>query len=277
MKKFPVLSPILVLAVIVLGSCGSSESGNNTTIANPMTETSREEMARATGISLSAPADASDARYSVLDSDGKKVSQVDFIYKGKAYTYRAEFAGGLEAYDMTGLYYDWKEEKDEQVGNCAARLMLCDEAAGLYWIDIVPGINYSLGCGDAASEEEMLEVAGLVFESLQSSILEHAVQIKELAGVYNNGDPDEGCDQIVLADAGDGEYDVEITLLRLATMSGKGKDMGGVMNITLTDPSGNEMSALFYSDSGAYSICITESTWGYLEEGTEIKGFLPVE
>ena len=77
---------------------------------------------------------------------------------------------------------------------------------------------------------------------------------------------------------GDGTFAVEISLFRLALLTGVGSLMDGALELALEDPNGNAMYGVFYPEGdGAYSLLISQSDWDLLESGTVFPGFRALE
>lgn len=153
--------------VCSLTACGKSDPAP-VGMANPFVKVEGDELVQITGLALTPPEGASDVRFSYLNEKPEpKMSQMDFTYNGKAFTYRAERTGELEAYDMSGLYYDWTDVSEASVLYNTAIVQTCDKAGCIYWLDIVPGVSYTLGCSEAVSAEELTELANMIYEPTQ--------------------------------------------------------------------------------------------------------------
>lgn len=155
------------LISLSLSACGKSDPAP-VGMANPFVEVKGEELVQITGLSLTPPEGASDVHFFYLNADPEpKMSQMNFTFNGKSFVYRAERTGELKAYDMSGLYYTWTQCSEAPVLYNTATVQTCDKAGCIYWLDIVPGVNYSLGCSEAVSAEELAELANLIYEPTQ--------------------------------------------------------------------------------------------------------------
>lgn len=131
---------------------------------NPMTEVEAAVMVEKTGISLLAPEESLDTAYFVIDlADDFPMAQVVFLTpNGKEVTYRAKRTLSLELEDISGLYYEWPEAIDAKVDYNNAKIYCNNEVGYIGWLDIVPGIVYSLSM-ENATPEELEEMANHVF------------------------------------------------------------------------------------------------------------------
>lgn len=237
---------------------------------NPMTEMSAEELASETGFTLDAPEGASDVKFFTLNAGSSKTAQMNFTMNGKSYTYRVTPAAEVKAEDTTGLHYEWTSTKEVPVGSCTATLNLGKEASGMYWLDVAPGVNYSLSCTGETTEAEMLGTAVMLFAPVQGEVSGDT----DYSGMYMNGSAEAGCDFITMNRNADGVYDVQLSIFRLATFSGTGTAKDDKVEMTLTDPEGGEIKAIFYPEGdGTYSVKISLSTWMLLPTETVFAGF----
>lgn len=272
-KKIFVLILSAVLMVGLFAGCGKAKEEAPIGMPNPFVEVSAEELAQVTGLVLTPPAGAEDIRFSYLNSDSVyKMAQMDFTYNGKRYTYRAEPTGELEAYDMSGLYYNWTDVRDVSVLYNEAKLQLSDKAGSIYWLDIVPGINYSLGSNEPVSAEELTELANLIYVPTQGDAYgDDEIFPSDYSGTYRDGNENE----VVMVKNGS-SYDVQIGIYRLTKFEGNGNIEDGAVYIIAKDPNGNDMVAVFFpAGDGSFTLRVAQSEWELLEEGTEFAGFYP--
>lgn len=101
--------------------------------------------------------------------------------------------------------------------------------------------------------------------------MEGLPEYRDYSGVYNTGDEE---NTISFNQNGDGLYDVNFSVFRLCNMDGSGNWVDGAVEISLIDPSGSNMSAIFYPNGDdTYTLKITQSTWAHIEEGAEFGPF----
>lgn len=136
-------------------------------IANPIQQVDREGLVELTGIPLKVPEMAEEVSYIVINGAINPVAEVRFSYNGKEYCYRACGTGEFEAADISGLYYEWTETTDIEVGYCAGKLYWREGMCVIAWIDIAPGINYTLSCEKDAKKDELLALANELFVGVQ--------------------------------------------------------------------------------------------------------------
>ncbi|MCF0109742.1 MAG: hypothetical protein HUJ57_06715 [Erysipelotrichaceae bacterium] len=156
MKKL--LIALLAMACVWTVGCAKKEEApaetqeETTEVANPMKEATVEDINNLVGIEIKMPEGAEvTAAYIISD----KVGEVRFTLDGKDYTYRA--AKGDEE-DISGLYYDWKQNDDIHVNGHLGKLMGAEGIANANWYDAENKINYSLN-SETAGTELIMEVA----------------------------------------------------------------------------------------------------------------------
>ena len=157
----------IVMMLSVLTACGNTAKEEPIGMPNPLKEVTATEMGDATGLYLVAPDGAADAKYFTIND---KTAQVVFTLDGKEYTYRAESTDKLEAYDFSGLNYTWAETTEGSVGYLTGVVETCDKAGAMYWLDVVPGIAYCLGCSTAVTADELVKVANACFVPTQGDV-----------------------------------------------------------------------------------------------------------
>ena len=70
----------------------------------------------------------------------------------------------------------------------------------------------------------------------------------------------------------DGKYSIQISIFRLTTLSdGVGEDTGDGIRFTATDASGNPIGGTITVAGQAATVTFTDSTWGYLPNGTSFQ------
>lgn len=141
------------------------------------------------------------------------------------------------------------------------------------------------GCGAANSAASSSEAASTASSTAASSEAASAAsgddyyQYEELdyTSTYRDGN-DEDADTVELTKTEGTSYEATISIYRLCELTGTGSIMDGAVELELTDPNGNAMTAIFYpEDEYSYAFKVTTSTWDYLPEGTEFTGFQSVE
>ena len=136
---------------------------------NPVHEVDEAGMMEAAGFALHAPEGAEVLSLAYIDmGEGEPpLCEIKFNMDGKEWLYRGESTAKTERYDNTGMYYEWTETAPAVVDGREATLSLCEEAGIIYWLDVVPGFNYSLSCLGSVDGEELAAMATACFEPLQ--------------------------------------------------------------------------------------------------------------
>lgn len=139
------------------------------------------------------------------------------------------------------------------------------------------GAASSAASSTASSAADSAPASSEVQEPAASSLTYDYDAELDYTDIYRNGNDDDA-DTVELTKNEDASYDVYISIYRLCELTGTGSIMDGAVELTLTDPNGNEMTAIFYpADEYTYAFKVTTSTWEYLPEGTEITGFQGVD
>lgn len=167
-KTLAVLLAALMLAAVLAGCGAKKEEAPSASLPNPVQEMSQADLAAALGVFLEAPEGAENAVWSAIDNT---VAQLTFTLDGRDYFYRVQDSGDkTESFDISGLYYDWTETAEAEVAGRAAVVNTGEEAGFVQWLDIVPGLNYNLGCTGAVDAQTLLSVAEAVFIPAQGEV-----------------------------------------------------------------------------------------------------------
>lgn len=192
MNSFLIVFAVTML-MLLLCSCGKKQEPEAPVgMPNPIHECTEEELGKATGISLAAPAGASDAKYCYIGSDNTVISQVTFTLDGKKYCYRAQPTSCLSieasvdenasAKDLAsalsdctnvgaalaGMYYKWECISLIDIAERDAVVAFNEGKEGFVsWLDVAPGILYSLSVEKGASQTLLTDSAEACFVPLQ--------------------------------------------------------------------------------------------------------------
>lgn len=191
MKKIVLVASAAVLAfgLFALVGCGKDDEGE-AGMPNPMTEVDADGLVEATGIALVAPEGATDVQYFTIDlADGSKIGEMRFTLDGVEYAQRAKMtdltefpmdiiSAGKASMDgeeltyvteLSGMYYTWDSGTMQQVSYCDAQCFTNkkDKAGVIMWIDVVPGIIYSVSATDGATTEGLTAAANAAFVPMQ--------------------------------------------------------------------------------------------------------------
>lgn len=194
MKK---LFAILLAAVMVFAmcACGDKSAEEESQVANPITECTYDEMLEKTGIDIKAPDNAEDIQYSYIESeDSEIIAQVSFELNDEEFCYRAQPTAatsimtsvgedGLYMADdlaaalnegvnigaqLSGLNYKWKASASIDIQHCEGVAAFNEDEVGFVsWLDVVPGVLYSLSMDDDANQDVLMNTAEQIFVPLQ--------------------------------------------------------------------------------------------------------------
>lgn len=268
MKKL--IAILLAVAMLfALAACAKDgESEQDVGVPNPMSEVSADDME----FSINVPENASDVKFFIIDDGSSKINQMTYTLDGKEYCYRMQFTDETAAYDMSGIYSDKWENEDTAVSYCDAVAMTCSEGSVIYWMDVVPGVNYTLSCAQQLSAAELSAAAEQLFAPMQGDA-EGDEEMPAIAeGHYEDGD----FDTVDLEYAGMGVYQVTIGIYRLSTFEGEGRWEEDSVKFTVEAPDGSSITGRFFPsvDGDDYSLSFTDSQWDLLESGALFEGFV---
>ena len=120
------------------------DNNQNSYIANPWTEVTKEDVEKGLGTEIVLPHDAKNVIYRFNSSI--ELYEILFDYDVLSFTYRIKKSAETE--DISGLYYEWTNSYEETVEGYKAniyRVVIEDDAIELItWIDTDEDISYSL-------------------------------------------------------------------------------------------------------------------------------------
>ena len=159
MKRLLVFA-LAACCVLALAACTvkkPQESGDISQIPNPVHESTAEEVAEKTGITLNVPITAVDVMYSYIDGDSP-LAQVSFVYQGQTYTYRGQKTQTVQ--DISGMYYEWTKTTNDSE-DVPYTCYFTDEGQGItLWH--TDGASYTLGMTENVTEELLVTMYGIV-------------------------------------------------------------------------------------------------------------------
>ena len=157
MKKLLVLA-LAACCVLALAACTDRDpQPDSNQIPNPVHESTAEEVAEKTGITLNVPITAVDVTYSYIDGDSP-LAQVSFVYQGQTYTYRGQKTQTVK--DISGMYYEWTKTTNDSE-DVPYTCYFTDEGQGMaLWH--TDGVSYTLGMTENVTEELLVTMYGIV-------------------------------------------------------------------------------------------------------------------
>ncbi len=174
---------IIALALcIILSGCtepvGQAQEGpvfeqdSQLNIINPIKQMSRQELVESCGINLGEPEGAKELEYSLIRlKDQKPIAQLRFTLDGHELCLRAQVVDTTSAAgDISGLYYEWDVEQHVFVSMNYAVACLKDDLGYIKWIDMAPGIQYSLSMTEGADVDSLVSMAEAVFHPVQGDV-----------------------------------------------------------------------------------------------------------
>ena len=120
-----------------------------TTLANPWTDLTAEQLKQTSGLSFGVPEGAQNVIYRWLDSDG--LAEMQFTLDGDEYCarmQRAELSPG-ELMNIAGMYFNWENEENIDVDGCYGTLGQAQTGSTDFvelcqWYDANTGLMHSL-------------------------------------------------------------------------------------------------------------------------------------
>lgn len=194
MKK--IISLIMAVAMVfALCACGAKEEPVSAGMPNPVHECTYDELVQATGISVEAPAGAENVSYAYIDTESP-ISQVRFTYDGRDFCYRAQSTSYLSISAnvnedasssdlaaalndctnigavLAGMHSEWKCSGLYDLENGRESVFAFNEGKEgfIAWLDIAPGVLYSLSVDSKAEQDVLIDMAELCFVPLQGDV-----------------------------------------------------------------------------------------------------------
>ncbi|MDO4467207.1 MAG: hypothetical protein Q4C49_09410 [Bacillota bacterium] len=144
----------------------------NTGVANPMRSVNKDEFLQEIGVQFNVPEKADQVEYFVYDMGEEKLGEVQFDIDGTRYYLRVMSTDKTSIQDMdldyctkfTGQYFEWTTIKEGKVSYCDAKTFEEKEAKTIVWLDVVPGMVYSISTvNDKVSVEDLTSLANQCF------------------------------------------------------------------------------------------------------------------
>lgn len=195
MKKIVslILAAVMMLA---LCACGANKEQPSAGLPNPVHECSYDELLQATGIAIDAPEGAENVAYAYIDTQPAPISQVCFTLDGMNFCYRAQPTSYVSIYAnvnedaasedlaaalndctnigaaLAGMHYQWKCSGLYDLENGREAVFAFDEGKEgfIAWLDIAPGVLYSLSVDSKASQDVLINMAEQIFVPLQGDV-----------------------------------------------------------------------------------------------------------
>ena len=195
MKKLLVIM-LSAMMVFAMCACGAKEEKPDSGLTNPVTECTQEELLEVTGLELAAPPEADNVVYSYITVEGQEpIAQVTFTVIEDEYCYRAQptavtsIMSGIDekgevitaesiqdalesginiGATLSGMNYEWKACATVDVQYCEGICAFNEGKAGfISWLDVVPGILYSLSMDDGCAQDNLMNLAEAIFVPVQ--------------------------------------------------------------------------------------------------------------
>ncbi len=154
------------------GSKKAVVTEESTQIANPIQKSNAEEILQKIGVEFGLPEGAEDISYSIISG---QTAQMDFVWNGANCCARIEPSIALELQDISGFYYDWKNESVCKVSYNEAQVKWTADENGdslgiCIWWDAVPGLMYSVSMKANANEENLSTLANAIYIQMQGEV-----------------------------------------------------------------------------------------------------------
>ena len=170
MKKLMTLSLALLMLVCTLTACGESKTEETpSTIPNPMVESDAEGVKQALGFELAVPEGAENVHYFIISDE---MEELHFTLDGLDYVARLKASAEFE--DISGMYYEWTDTQEDNIGSCLYKFMrYCGDEGDVelcLWYDAAPGLMYSLSTSDSSLDGfDITAIARQVYAPMQKN------------------------------------------------------------------------------------------------------------
>lgn len=187
MKKVISILVVLVMAMVCMTACGGSQEEDSV-----IHEGTKEDVLQKTGVSLEAPNGADKINYYYIDND-PEIAQAEFFFDGVGYVQRAEMtdvtdimantdgtvsdesnigealeSGKNVAADFCGMFEKWDKSGTTTVCDRPAVYGLHEGGQGyIAWLDVAPGVMYSMSMDNKCSLDALKEMAEDCFIPMQ--------------------------------------------------------------------------------------------------------------
>ncbi|MBQ7612576.1 MAG: hypothetical protein IJU92_05850 [Spirochaetaceae bacterium] len=172
MKKISFIGICIMLVCACQSNKSSVSNQSSVSLANPIVQSSKTEINKKLGLSFNIPQDATHVQYSIIAG---KIAQCSFEWKQATCTVRLQAAPTTELEDISGFYYTWDNEAQVSVAYNAAtarwtRLEDGTTVGICIWIDLAPGILYSVSMNQHATKENLVELANTIYVQMQGDV-----------------------------------------------------------------------------------------------------------
>lgn len=161
----------VIIALLLCVSCvfgcqaPASQEGAQSSLSNPMVESSPEEILEKIGVEFLVPEGAEEVKYFIISN---QMAEMQFRLNGSDCSARVQ--PETELTDISGMYYDWSQTDNCSIGWCEGKLMRSSEGekpvSCCLWYDHVPGLMYSLSV--IGGSADALSTAASVYTPMQT-------------------------------------------------------------------------------------------------------------
>lgn len=118
-----------------------------------------------------APAGAQDVTVNAFEYNGMTIAETAFTMDGAQWVYRTAATGEVSIIDISGMEQTFTAHAVAQVSYCDAELSFDEGGAGkILWLDVAPGLAYSLSVDSGASEQLLTDMANAIFAPVQGDV-----------------------------------------------------------------------------------------------------------
>lgn len=155
---------------------GSDAEGG---ISSPALQTTAREIMESLGYDMEVALEgAQKVSYTIftLDlQDGSEplhVAETEFTLQGQRYIYRTAAATKTELQDLSGTAgTSYDKQSSAELGWCQAQIFWNEGKNGkILWLDLAPGLVYSLSVDSGASEDMLKEMAEILYTPMQGDV-----------------------------------------------------------------------------------------------------------
>ena len=135
-------------------------------VPNPLRESSAQEIMDTLGLSFTIPDRAEDVVYYIVDVGDASLAQADFTLDGLDIVYRLQATASFT--DISGAYKDWANAESVQINYSSGEVYYNDSGSGVcLWYDAAPGLMYAVYMSRNANVDTLTALGNELFVPVQ--------------------------------------------------------------------------------------------------------------
>lgn len=138
---------------------------------NPLTESTKEGILDEYGFTFALPEGAEEVSYWVIkgEDEASPIVECRFVSDGVSCRYRLQSQQSVELTDISGMNYEWTNDKPVEVSYCEGIARWIDSEQGIcFFFDLVMGVGFCVSMDSGASEQALLAHADTLFSEYKN-------------------------------------------------------------------------------------------------------------